>query len=263
MTAVTGHNDVRKGMDLGASDYITKPFEESELLSAIKSRLKRSEIFDSLTEHKNINIIDKIKIDDLETVFDGKEKFIFNRGATIFCEGNNSNHIFFIIKGEVKTFKNNEDGKELITAIFKKRDFFGFTSFVKNMSYDENAVATKKTTLLKITKQEFYELINQNPQLAINFIDILSQNLENVKNHLIHLAYDSVRKKTADALLELYRLNNQNLVIEMSRSNLASLIGIAKETLIRTLSHFKEEEIIKTDRKSIIIINLKKLEEIK
>jgi len=262
MTAKTSHEDVRKGMDLGASDYITKPFEESELLSAIASRLKRKEIFDN-DKKDNSSIIKKVNIEDIEKAFRQKEEYIYKMGASIYCEGNNSNHIFYIIIGEVKTYKNNEEGKELITNIFKDKQFFGFTSFIKSKPYNESAVAIKKTKLLKITKQELLSLVNKNPQMAINFLDLLTKDLENVKNQLIHLAYDSVRKKTADTLLQLHSQNGNDETIEISRTNFANLIGIAKETLIRTLTDFKEEKIIKTSRNSIKIINFQKLSSIK
>ena len=262
MSAVTKHSDVRKGMDLGASDYITKPFEDSELLSAISSRLKNKEMYANQVKKNGITI-NKVNFDELEEEFSQKEIFKYKKGATIYCEGNNSNHIFYILNGEVKTLKNNEEGKELITGIFKSRKFFGFTSFVNNEPYSDNAVAIESTTLLKITKEEIYNLIKHNPQLAINFIDLMSDNLKKANEHLIHLAYDSVRKKTADSLIQLSRLNDNKDIIEMSRINLANLIGIAKETLIRTLKDFKEEKIIETDRKSVKIINKRKLGSIK
>ena len=263
MTAKTSHEDVRKGMDLGASDYITKPFEESELLSAVASRLKRKGIFDSDKGENETSITKKTQMEDLERAFHHKEEFVYKKGTSIYCEGNNSNHIFYIIEGEIKSYKNNEEGKELITNIFKDKHFFGFTSFIENKPYSESAIAIKTTKLLKITKKELLSLVKVNPQLAINFLDLLTKDLENVKNQLIHLAYDSVRKKTADALLQLFLQNNKDETIEITRANLASLIGIAKETLIRTLTDFKEEKIIKTNRNSIIIINLQKLNSIK
>lgn len=262
MSAKTNHDDIRKGMDMGAWDYITKPFEESELLSAVSSILKRNEIFEKHKEPEESNFEKIITFEKLEDQVSTKEKFLYNKGMSIYCEGNNSNHIFYIVKGKVKTFKNNEAGKELITGIFKKRSFFGFTSFIKNKAYDESAVALKKTTIQKITKQEVLNLVKQNPQLAINFMDLLSENLKNVKDQLIRLAYDSVRKKTADALLQLNSNDERGYIINITRSDLASIIGIAKETLIRTLTDFKDEAIIKSDRTSIEIINFKKLKSI-
>ena len=262
MSAKTNHSDVRKGMDLGASDYITKPFEESELLSAIECRLKRNDVFKKKSSKENVEIIKKVQFEDLEKVFKDKDKYSFKKGKTIYCKGNSSNFIFYIISGEVKTYSTHEEGKELITGLFEKHDFFGFTSLSENVPYNENAVTIKESKLLKIGKKELYDLIRQNPQIAINFLDILTENTNSLKESLIHMAYDSVRKKTAESILMLKTKSKKNK-IEISRYDLASLIGIAKETLIRALAEFKEEGMIKTGRNTIKILDAQKLKNIK
>jgi CRP-like cAMP-binding protein/CheY-like chemotaxis protein len=258
MSAKTKHEDIRKGMDLGASDYITKPFEESELLSAVATRLKRKAIMDG---GLNDNVIKerKWRIEDIEEAFAHKERFEYRPGATIYCEGNVGNHVFYITRGEVKTYKVNEDGKELITELFSDKSFFGFTSFLAHKPYSENAEAIQPTEILKLEKLELLSLIKSNPQLGLNFIDLLSNDLDTVKEHLMHLAYDSVRKKTADAILQLTPESAKERVIRISRSDLASMIGIAKETLTRTLTDFKEEKLIRTNRNTIQVLNTKKL----
>ncbi len=261
MSAKTKHSDVRKGMDLGASDYITIPFYNSELLSAVESRLN---IAKSYKENKNTQgkFNEKIELENLDMFFKNKEKFNYKNGASIYCEGNNSNYVYYLIKGKVKTFRNNEYGKEFITSIFKNKSLFGFTSLLENMPYIENAVTLENSILLKITKSEFLNAIIKNDYLAVRIVDLLVKKLDYLKSQLIHLAYDSVRKKTAETLYELY-LDGGSDIIEISRSNLASLVGIAKETLIRTLTELKEENIIKTNRKAVKIINHKKLKNIK
>jgi CRP-like cAMP-binding protein/CheY-like chemotaxis protein len=261
MSAKTKHEDRRKGMDLGASDYITKPFEESELLSAVATRLKRKAIMDG---GLNDNVIKerKWRIEDIEEAFAHKERFEYRPGATIYCEGNVGNHVFYITRGEVKTYKVNEDGKELITELFSDKSFFGFTSFLAHKPYSENAEAIQPTEILKLEKLELLSLIKSNPQLGLNFIDLLSNDLDTVKEHLMHLAYDSVRKKTADAILQLAPESAKERVVRISRSDLASMIGIAKETLTRTLTDFKEEKLIRTNRNTIQVLNTKKLSNI-
>ena len=261
MSAKTKHEDIRRGMDLGASDYITKPFEESELLSAIASRLKRKEIMEGERTEKSI-IVKKWRIEEIEKVFKDKEVITYKPSATIYCEGSTSNHIFYIINGEVKTFKINHDGKELITEIYTEKSFFGFTSFLANKPYVENSEAIKKTSLLRIRKNEFLELIKSNPQLGLNFMDLLSNNLEFIKDHLMHLAYDSVRRKTADAIIQLDHKRGDHKAIEISRSDLAGFLGIAKETLTRTLTDFKDEGLIRTNKNEIFILNKDKLQKI-
>lgn len=261
MSAKTKHEDVRRGMDLGASDYITKPFEESELLSAVASRLKRREIMES-SGVKSSKIFKKWRIDEIEKAFEDKDIMDYKSGATIYCEGNISNHIFYILQGEVKTYKINQEGKELITEIFSDKSFFGFTSFLSNKPYIENAEAIKNTSIIRIQKHELLELIKTNPQLGLNFMDLLSDDLAHIKDHLMHLAYDSVRRKTADAILHLHEKGGGQHSIEISRSDLASFLGIAKETLTRTLTDLKDEGLISTFKNEIQVINRRKLERI-
>ncbi len=258
MSAKTKHEDIRKGMDLGASDYITKPFEESELLSAVESRLKRYAIMEKANQHETM-ISKKWRIDEIEKAFHLKEKLDYKTGSTIYCQGNVSNYIYYVVDGEVKTYQVNQDGKELITEIFKGKSFFGFTSLLSNKPYSENAEAIKPTKLIRIQKRELQDLIKNNPQLSFNFMDLLSSDLDQIKQHLMRLAYDSVRKKTADAILELQTKEGSQEDIEISRSDLASILGIAKETLTRTLTDFKDEKLIMTNRNKISILDKKKL----
>ena len=261
MSAKTKHEDIRKGMDLGASDYITKPFEESELLSAVATRLKRKAIMEG--SHQNTPVRErKWRIEDIEEAFAHKERFEYRPGATIYCEGNVGNHVFYITRGEVKTYKVNEDGKELITELFSDKSFFGFTSFLTHKPYSENAEAIQSTEIIKLEKGELLKLIKSNPQLGLNFIDLLSNDLDTVKEHLMHLAYDSVRKKTADAILQLTPNSTKDKTVRISRSDLASMILIAKETLTRTLTDFKDEKLIRTNRNTIQVLNSQKLRNI-
>lgn len=261
MSAKTKHEDIRKGMDLGASDYITKPFEESELLSAVATRLKRKAIMEEGLQDPVVKER-KWRIEDIEEAFAHKERFEYRPGATIYCEGNVGNHIFYIIRGEVKTYKVNEDGKELITELFSDKSFFGFTSFLTHKPYAENAEAIQPTEIIKLEKVELLSLIKSNPQLGLNFIDLLSNDLNTVKEHLMHLAYDSVRKKTADTIVQLLPESTKENIVRISRSDLASMIGIAKETLTRTLTDFKDEKLIRTNRNTIQVLNCEKLNNI-
>ncbi len=262
LTAKTNHEDIRKGMNLGAADYITKPFEESELLSAVSVRLKQKKIHDKMAE-PNEDEEERIRWKDLVKYFNNKERLNLKKGAAVYNEGYTGNFIFYLIKGEVKTYKYNEEGKEFITRIYKQGDYFGFTSFLRNKAHYENAETIKNSILIRIPRSDFLSVIRQNPKLAYHFFDLLSLDLENIKDHLMHLAYDSVRKKTANILLKMEKEISSEGLIDISRSDLACIIGIAKETLIRTLKEFKEEKLITTNRKYIQIIDRDKLRKIK
>lgn len=268
LTAKTHHDDLRKGMEFGADDYICKPFEESELLRAIESRIKRVEVFENKKqfEPEKLNSQTPIfkNIKNFDTFLKQKKVFKYKINETIYCEDNQSNFIFLIKKGAVKTYKINELGKEFITGYYKDKQYFGYLSFVKKMPHFENSKAITSTQLYKISKDEISAIINNNPHVIYNFIDLLAENLIGANEKCLLLAYDSVRKKTATTILDLLKkyplkLDNE---LTISRSNLASSIGIAKETLIRTLSDFKEEKLIDITPKTIKVINKHKLQKI-
>ena len=258
LTAKTNREDIRKGMNLGASDYITKPFEESELLSAVETQLKKSSIIEKFQQNPTTGS-KPLKWKELASFFGKEKKLNLKKGTPVYAEGYHGNFIFYLIKGLVKVYKYNEDGKEFITRIYKPGDYFGFTSSLGDRPYYENAETITPASLLKIPTHDFIEILKANPQIATHFIDGLALDLEKIKEHLVHLAYDSVRKKTANILIRLNRDIGGEEGFEISRSDLAALIGIAKETLIRTLKEFKDEGIIRTSRKNISITDQEKL----
>jgi CheY-like chemotaxis protein len=258
MTAMTDHMDIRKGMNMGASDYLTKPFNESELLNTLETRIKIYKANSTPNKRKDSNTLELLR-DAMEQMAEEKMIHFHKKGSMIYAEDSPGHSIFYLLKGEVKIFKNHEYGKELIVNLVNEGGFFGFTSFNENQPHSENAVAVSNVKLLKINKQELELIFKKNPSLSIQFMDLLIQNMDLLKNHMLHLVYDSVRKKTAEMLLELDDQNEHTNVIEISRNNLANLIGIAKETLIRTLTELRDEEAIQTSRKAIKIINRSKL----
>jgi len=273
LSAKIEHEDVRKGMDLGADDYITKPFDESEIFSAIESRLAKVAIFKENREKQKIENTTEIDlheneiktIDQLKSYFsENVEEFIFQPNEIIYNEGDNSNYVYLINTGVVKTYKIDEQGKELITSINKENDFFGFTSFTHNINYKESASAIEVVTAFRLTKNELQQMLDKNHLLTLELIDYLSDNVSEIKEHLLEMAYSSVRKKTASTILQFSKKIKKSPTDnpKISRSDLASIAGIATETFIRTLSDFKKEGIIEVEGRNIKIINFDKLKKI-
>ena len=265
LTAKTHHEDLRKGMELGADDYLYKPFEESELLRAIDSRLKRVEVFEHKAQLKEPNKKSSQKnlksIKNIDQFLAKKRVFKYKKDETIYCEDTKSNQIFLMKSGLVKTYKTNELGKEFNTGYYCNEQYFGYVAFVKNIPHFENAKAVTSTQLYKIEREEITAIINNNHHIIYSFIDLLANELYTTKEQFLSLAYGSVRNKTAITLLyllEKYPLKSEN-EIYIDRFNLANSIGIAKETLTRTLHDFKDEKLIEVTTKGIRIINKDKL----
>jgi len=268
LSAKTERKDVRKGMDLGADDYITKPFEEDELISAIESRLAKAAILkdrsDDSQEHAATNEDELRTLNDLKIFFDDNGTTInFNSGDVIYEEGQNSNNIYLITKGLVKCHKLDEQGKDLTTALHKEDDLFGYTSFTQNIPYQETAAAIQDTELVAISKNELKNVLNSNHKVTLELIQLLTDDLSGVKDQLLQMAYSSVKKRTATTILKFAEKLNRKPEesIRISRNDLASVAGIALESLIRTLSSFKDMGIIEIEGRDIKILDLNKLQQ--
>jgi CRP-like cAMP-binding protein/CheY-like chemotaxis protein len=268
LSAKTERKDVRKGMDLGADDYITKPFEEEELLSAIESRLAKAEILKDLRRNDHDIKVEEPEmksLNDLKNFFDDSGKIInFSEGEIIYEEGQNSNYIYLISKGLVKCNKLDEQGKELTTALHQEDDLFGYTSFTQNIPYQETVTAIKDTKLVAISKNDLKDVLNNNHQVTLDLIQLLTNDLTGVKDQLLQMAYSSVKRRTAITILKFAEKLNRKPeeAIRISRNDLAGVAGIATESLIRTLSGFKDLGIIEIEGRNIRILDIEKLQQI-
>lgn len=270
LSAKTERQDVRKGMDLGADDYITKPFTEDELVSAINSRIAKASILKDEKNKKkrgdNNEVADEFKnLKELkEFINNTGEVFSYNLGDSIYREGQNSNFIYLITKGIVKCYKHDELGKELTTALYKEDDLFGYTSFTQNLPYQETATAINDVEIVGISKSEFNAILNHNHNVTFEFIQQLTNDLTEAKDQLLELAYSTVNKKTASTILKFAKKLNRKPddPIRISRTDLASVAGIATETFIRAMSNFKKDGLIEIEGRNIRVLNINKLEQI-
>jgi hypothetical protein len=269
LTAKTERNDMRKGMELGADDYITKPFDATELLNAIDSRLKKVDLLKKEFS-KNMDGIHQLILessggDVMKSMVENRSTNTYKKKQVIYKEGNHPTQLYYVLSGKIKTFKSNDDGKELVTDLYSAGDFLGHIALLQGGVYRETAEAIDDCEIAIIPKKEFEELLSNSKEVAQKFINLLAKNIADKEHHLLNLAYNSLRKKVADALIALknkYQINNNpdNFRIDISRENLANIAGTATESLIRTLSDFKNEKLIDIKDGHITIMNDKKLE---
>lgn len=267
LTAKAERAEIRKGMELGADDYITKPFNGTELLNAIESRLRKADVLKQ-DFTPDIHGLDQIIStaggkDALKKLAEDRTVNRYKKKQVVYSEGNHPQRLFYIEKGKVKTYKTNEDGKELVIGLFNEGDFFGYIALLEGTTYKETAEAIEEAEIASIPKDEFDQLVHSNREVMQKFIQLLAKNISEKEQQLLNIAYNSLRKKVANALVTLnkkYKGDNPQYVIEISRENLATIAGTAKESLIRTLSDFKDEKLIEIKGGDIIILNEKKLE---
>jgi len=270
LTAKAERSDMRKGMTLGADDYITKPFDDTELLDAIEARLRKNDIikkeYDSNAAGLNDFISDANTLNEFLSVESNKKPRTYKKKNDIYRIGDAPLYIYFVVKGKIKTLRVNEDGKELITGIFGEGEYFGYESLLKNSDHTDNAEAMEDSEIIIMPKDEFYQLVYGNRDIAKKFIELLSNKVDESEEHLLHLAYNSVRQRTAEALLNVNKKFNpdgQKDELTISREDLANMVGTATESVIRVISDLKEEKIISVNSGKILIEEADKLEQIK
>jgi DNA-binding response OmpR family regulator len=266
LTAKTEKSDIRKGMTLGADDYLTKPFDDTDLLNAVEARLRKSEFqhadYEQSTEGLDRFISDAQRALNLKDLCKDRKVKRYKKKAEIYSESETPLYLFYIVSGSVKEFKSHPDGKELITNIYKENDFFGFEPLLDNSIYTESAIAMEDTELTLIPKADFLTLLHARPDISATFISLLCKKVADKEDQLLHLAYNSVRQRTAEALLRVWNFKNSKEVISVSREDLAKLVGTASESVIRVLSDFREEGIIDIISGKIKVKHPEKLEKV-
>ena len=261
ITAKTERADMRRGMEMGADDYLTKPFDDIELFKAIESRFKKKQQSAGFNPASG----------NSETVMEelrkkGKSKPIANK-QIIYIEGDEPTHLYYVVKGQVKTYKRFKDGRELSSNLYRDGDFFGYDSLCSGEVYTDNAATLIESDIIHIPKVDFMEYLLNHQTVSKTFIDLLSGNIRDKGKQMLQLAYSSVRKRVAEALLQVASKFGDGIsdscTIRISRDDLAALVGTASETVSRMLADFKDEKLIDKTGNAINILSIEKLRNIK
>ncbi|MDB5005543.1 MAG: response regulator [Mucilaginibacter sp.] len=268
LTAKAERVDLRKGMEMGADDYLTKPFDDMELLNAIESRLKKRETQQAFYSKSLDNLSTLIAKNDglaeLKKIILERKVRQFKKNQVIYYEGDKGNGLYLLINGSVKTIKLAEDGRELMTGIYGPDTYLGIHAMLANEDYTDTATALEDSLLCLIPKDQLEQLLNMYPVVAREFIKLLSNDIREKEEQLLQLAYHSVRKRMAEAMVRLSRQHvTEGESFKISREDLAAMAGMATETVSRTLSDFKDEGLIDKKGSAITILDINKLAKMK
>ncbi|BAU53851.1 response regulator [Mucilaginibacter gotjawali] len=269
LTAKAEKVDLRKGMEMGADDYLTKPFDDIELLNAIESRLKKKEIQQTFYS-KSLDRLDSLiskndGLSELKKIISERKTRQFKKNQVIYYEGDRGNGLYLMLAGRVKTVKLAEDGRELMTGIFTADNYLGIQALLANEPYSDTATALEDTSVCLIPKDSLEKLLNLYPDVAKEFIKLLSNDIREKEEQLLQLAYNSVRKRLADSILRLHKQpgHDDEDGFKITREDLAAMAGMATETVSRTLSDFKDEGLIEKKGSTIRLLDLPRLTKMK
>jgi len=219
-------------------------------------------------DFKSESVFVDLPLDDLALLTANKTEQVYKKGEIIFREGGYPSGIFYISEGKVKKYKLDNDGKEHIIYVANTGELLGYHAILSEDRYPDSAAAIEESKIAFIPKEDFITALEQSEVLSKRLLKTLSHEFAVLANSLSMFAQKSVRERLALQLIvlrEKYKINFQPgmpVEINMSRDDLASLVGTARENVVRLLTEFKESDILETKGRKIIVHDVKKLIEI-
>ncbi|MBK8089163.1 MAG: Crp/Fnr family transcriptional regulator [Chitinophagaceae bacterium] len=216
-------------------------------------------------DFKSESILHNLPEADLNLLTANQSLQTCKKGEIIFKEGAHPDGIFYITNGKIKKYKVDKDGKEQIIYVANTGELFGYHAILAEDRYPDYAAALEESTIMFIPKEDFLNALQQSEVLNRLLLKTLSHEFAVLANSITMFAQKSVRERLAMQLIvlrEKYKVNfqpGQPVEINMSRDDLASLVGTARENVVRMLSDFKEEKILETKGRLIIVHDVNKL----
>jgi len=215
--------------------------------------LKKAPVFGDLSD------------EDLEQISSVTIEKNLRKGTIIFMEGDKGDAFYFIKSGKVKIYKTTPDGRELIFTILSDGDVFAEVALFNDVAYPAGAEVLEDSCIGMIRNEDLEDLIKKNADIALHIIKVFSKKLYSSQQKVKELALGDTYARTAQTIIKLAQSNGKEtsegieLQLNLSRQDLANLIGTARETVSRALSQFKKEGSINIDKKKIIIKDIQKL----
>ncbi len=187
-----------------------------------------------------------------------------NKGEIIVSEGDEGEGFFVIVEGRVKVFKVSTEGKEQILHIFGSGQPFGEVPVFTGQRFPANAQAIDKTRVLFFPRASIVNLISANPSLALNMLAIMSIKLRQFAVQIENLSLKEMPARLASYLISLAGEQNKDEVVtlQISKGQLASILGTIPETLSRVFAKLSGQNLINVDGKKITLLDRRGLEDL-
>ena len=215
---------------------------------------------------RELSSLKALNKDELIKISDCKTSKTIKKGENIFEEGENVNGIFCIKDGVCKLTKLSANGKDHIVKLVTKGELLGQRSMISEEPTNLSAIALEDMQVCFIPKNEMLGFFDKNNQFSMNVMKTICSDLKTADDHMVNMAQKSVKERLAETLIYLHETfgthTDGSLKIQLSRDELASIIGTATESCIRLLSDFKKLELIDLVGKKIILKDIKNLRKI-
>lgn len=215
---------------------------------------------------RRFSLLEGLDMEDLGRLAEGRYSIEYKKGETIYKEGSWPQGLICLNQGKVKITKWGVNGAEQIIGLKKPVDFLGFTALMSEMPFRNSSVALEDSSICIIEKNDFFEVIEKNKQLAFRIFKQLANEVEDMEVRMLNLTNKHLRARLADSLIllsEVFGIENDHLLkVEMKRSDIASLSNMTPSNVTRVLSDFNQENLIKIDHRKIFLEDFRTLRSI-
>lgn len=212
---------------------------------------------------KRYSLLEGLAMEELEQLSHGRYSVEYKKGEIIYKEGSKPQGLLCLNQGKVKITKLGVNGTEQIIGLKKPVDFVGFKALMREMPFRNTAVALEDTSLCIIEKKDFFEVVEQNKQLAFRIFKYLANELVDIEDRMLNLTQKHLRARLADSLIllsEVFGIEpDKMLKVEMKRSDIASLSNMTPSNATRVLSDFSKEHLISVNYRRIYLMDINAL----
>ena len=213
---------------------------------------------------QSVSIFWDLNENDLGHIADKMVAKHFENGNYIFLEDSDGEQCFFVLEGSVKVTRLSKDGREVILAMLNEGDFFGEMSLLDGESRSANVIALEKTKVLTLDRNDFIEVVNDYPQIAVQLLKELARRLRKSDRQIASLSLSDAEKRIA---LCIIRFADEQGVIQNGKvsipktpiqQDIANMAGTSRETVSRAMGLLEKEDLIERNGRELIILDYKK-----
>lgn len=216
-------------------------------------------------DFKSESVLMDLPAGDVELLTANKTEQLYSKGEILFREAAYPAGIFYIVEGKVKKYKVDKEGREQIIYVANQGEILGYHAILSEDRYPDSAAALEKSRIAFIPREDFLNTLQQSAVLSKRLLKTLSHEFAVLANSISAFAQKSVRERLALQLIvlrEKYKVNFQPgmpVEINISRNDLANIVGTVRESAVRILTEFKEAGIVQTKGRKIIVLDVNQL----
>ncbi|MGG3562557.1 Crp/Fnr family transcriptional regulator [Neobacillus rhizosphaerae] len=225
-------------------------------IEAIKKVLAEFSLF------RELNDLELTKVTEIAIARDWKKQ------SHVFLQGDPLENVYFIYDGKIKIYKSDINGKEQIVAIAKKGEMFPHVGFFRKGDYPAYAEVIEPSTLIAVPISKFESVLIENPELCIKVFKVLGEKIVDLQNRLEEQILNNTYEQIIKLIIRLAQKHGQEkgdgtilLKSEFTNKDLANMIGTTRETISRTLTKMKKDELIEVDEEGNMIVDIEILME--